>query len=547
MNGPVDAGRTGVPRPRLEPDRDRHLPALFYCAQSRPSRWELPAALDPCRPFLPFPGPGSCPGPGSRASRRCRVGQDVDRSVQSNRGLSQDRWGRRRRGGSEGRRDPSLVARRWPPAARSAPSPGRSCHPRRVPAHWESYKSGIAAYPVRQVAGTRHGAANRREARPRRPGCRRHVVRRRSRASRRWAACRRRRASTSPSWVGCRQLARAQMFDNLIGNLDTNQGNWLVDSGWNLILIDHTRAFTTDKSLVPQEVRPTSTAPHLWEKMQALTLEALTTKPWHLGRAGRAEGGAQAARSHEGRIRQADSGQTRLRDQVRGRRSPRLLLIALEAPVIRRYVRRMTLHTGQLRGDSVINEHNAAGPSRRAFIRDAAGAAVVTSVAGRFDRLVGAHAAGSDEIRVGLVGCGGRGTGAAGDVLTAAPGVQARRAGRRLRGPARGTCREALAQARTRTRQRGARTTASSASTPTRSCSRPTSTTSSWRRRRASARSTSRRPSTPARHLRREAGGRGRRRRPRGASRWPTRSPRKRLRDGCRDAVPALRAATSSR
>ena len=34
-----------------------------------------------------------------------------------------------------------------------------------------------------------------------------------------------------------RQLSRAKMFDNLIGNKDPNLGNWLVDPAWNLILI----------------------------------------------------------------------------------------------------------------------------------------------------------------------------------------------------------------------------------------------------------------------------------------------------------------------
>ena len=38
--------------------------------------------------------------------------------------------------------------------------------------------------------------------------------------------------------------------------------------------------------------------------------------------------------------------------------------------------------------------------------------------------LPGAWAQGSDEIRVGLVGCGGRGTGAARNVVDAAPGVR---------------------------------------------------------------------------------------------------------------------------
>jgi predicted dehydrogenase len=38
--------------------------------------------------------------------------------------------------------------------------------------------------------------------------------------------------------------------------------------------------------------------------------------------------------------------------------------------------------------------------------------------------LPGAFAQGSDEIRVGLIGCGGRGTGAARNVVDAAPGVR---------------------------------------------------------------------------------------------------------------------------
>ena len=63
-------------------------------------------------------------------------------------------------------------------------------------------------------------------------------------------------------------------------------------------------------------------------------------------------------------------------------------------------------------------------PSRRDFIRGASAAALGAAAAARFHGLPGAHAAGSDEIRVGLVGCGGRGTGAAGNALAAAPGVR---------------------------------------------------------------------------------------------------------------------------
>jgi predicted dehydrogenase len=62
--------------------------------------------------------------------------------------------------------------------------------------------------------------------------------------------------------------------------------------------------------------------------------------------------------------------------------------------------------------------------TRRDFIRTAAGTAIAGTVVASADRLTGAYAAGSDEIRVGLIGCGGRGTGAAGNVLKAAPGVR---------------------------------------------------------------------------------------------------------------------------
>jgi len=61
------------------------------------------------------------------------------------------------------------------------------------------------------------------------------------------------------------------------------------------------------------------------------------------------------------------------------------------------------------------------GPSRRDFLKTttvAAGAALATSL---FPS--GVHAAGSDAIRVGLVGCGGRGTGASDNVLHSAPNV----------------------------------------------------------------------------------------------------------------------------
>ena len=51
-------------------------------------------------------------------------------------------------------------------------------------------------------------------------------------------------------------------------------------------------------------------------------------------------------------------------------------------------------------------------------------AAVGTTVAAHTKIIPGAYAQGKDEIRVGVVGVGGRGTGAIQDVLMAAPGVK---------------------------------------------------------------------------------------------------------------------------
>ena len=65
-----------------------------------------------------------------------------------------------------------------------------------------------------------------------------------------------------------KQISRAKLFDNLIANVDPNLGNWLVDPVWNLILIDHTRSFTTSKDLVHKMQRIDS---DLWDGMLKLT------------------------------------------------------------------------------------------------------------------------------------------------------------------------------------------------------------------------------------------------------------------------------------
>ncbi|MBI3492846.1 MAG: hypothetical protein HY047_13875 [Acidobacteria bacterium] len=70
-----------------------------------------------------------------------------------------------------------------------------------------------------------------------------------------------------------RQVMRTKMFDNLIGNIDPNLGNWLVDPNWNIILIDHSRAFVSEQKM-PHTIEHVDAA--VWEKLAALDEAALT-------------------------------------------------------------------------------------------------------------------------------------------------------------------------------------------------------------------------------------------------------------------------------
>jgi myo-inositol 2-dehydrogenase / D-chiro-inositol 1-dehydrogenase len=62
-------------------------------------------------------------------------------------------------------------------------------------------------------------------------------------------------------------------------------------------------------------------------------------------------------------------------------------------------------------------------PSRRQFLRTSAGAVSMAAVGG-LSLARGAHAAGSDTLKIGLIGCGGRGRGAANEALGADPNTK---------------------------------------------------------------------------------------------------------------------------
>jgi hypothetical protein len=80
-----------------------------------------------------------------------------------------------------------------------------------------------------------------------------------------------------------KQVCRQRVFDNLVANIDRNAGNMLVDGEWNIILIDHSRAFAADR--MPFEKEMTRIDRELFERMKALDQAGLMQRirPWVLG------------------------------------------------------------------------------------------------------------------------------------------------------------------------------------------------------------------------------------------------------------------------
>ncbi len=80
-----------------------------------------------------------------------------------------------------------------------------------------------------------------------------------------------------------KQVLRQKVFDNLIANIDRNAGNILVDGEWNVILIDHSRAFASDKMPFMKEMTRVDRA--FFERLKALDEASLMkqVRPWVLG------------------------------------------------------------------------------------------------------------------------------------------------------------------------------------------------------------------------------------------------------------------------
>ena len=79
-----------------------------------------------------------------------------------------------------------------------------------------------------------------------------------------------------------RQVCRQRVFDNLAANIDRNAGNMLVDDAWNIILIDHSRAFGSNS--LPFEKQMTRVDRELFARLKALDEARLMerVRPWLL-------------------------------------------------------------------------------------------------------------------------------------------------------------------------------------------------------------------------------------------------------------------------
>jgi hypothetical protein len=126
--------------------------------------------------------------------------------------------------------------------------------------YWESYKSEVAAYELDKLLDLQMvPPAVERRYRGRLGAAIMWVPRLRS-----WKDAAAGRPNDSNVDL---QFIRMKMFDNFIGNKDRNAGNLQIDPLWNVILIDHSRAFAASRDL-PFEM--TRIDRPLWDRMRAL-------------------------------------------------------------------------------------------------------------------------------------------------------------------------------------------------------------------------------------------------------------------------------------
>jgi hypothetical protein len=146
--------------------------------------------------------------------------------------------------------------------------------PGRRSGFWESYKSEIAAYEVDRLLGM--------DMVP--PTVERRVGDALASVQLWIDGCRLvntvdQSACPSPNYWA-KQAWRQRAFDNLIANIDRNEGNLLVDGQWDLILIDHSRAFAENTMPFVKQLERIDRP--FFERLKALDQASLmkSVRPW---------------------------------------------------------------------------------------------------------------------------------------------------------------------------------------------------------------------------------------------------------------------------
>jgi hypothetical protein len=150
--------------------------------------------------------------------------------------------------------------------------------PHRQKGFWESYKSEVAAYELDRLLGLDMVPVT----------VERRVEGQRASVQLWVEHCRLLddvkgpTPDTTVEWA--RQVCRMRVFDCLIANIDRNKGNILVDDSWDLILIDHSRAFATND--MPFENEITRLDKELFLRLKALDEPTLEEHlgPWVFGK-----------------------------------------------------------------------------------------------------------------------------------------------------------------------------------------------------------------------------------------------------------------------